>query len=213
MSIKSLTSIKSILWSLFRPCIHFLFKMRVLFSGQHIRIGTNVYIDSKSELTGDNLLNDNVRLIHTTLDRYSYVSPNTILVCCKIGRYVSIGPGCVIGTGLHPLTQVSTSPFIYNDMLFKSRRDEDFMPVVINADAWIGANAVVFGGVTLGIGCVVGAGAVVTKDVPPYAVVAGVPARVMRYRFTEEKIQCLLASKWWLDEPERVKEKFNKNDE
>jgi serine acetyltransferase len=69
--------------------------------------------------------------------------------------------------------------------------------VTIGHDVWIGARVLVLGGVNIGIGAVVAAGAVVTKDVPPYAIVAGVPARIIRYRFNEDQIRTLLETRWW----------------
>ena len=67
----------------------------------------------------------------------------------------------------------------------------------IGADVWIGANALIKGGVSIGVGAVIGAGAVVVKDIPPYAIVGGVPAKIIKYRFPDDIIELLLLSKWW----------------
>ena len=67
----------------------------------------------------------------------------------------------------------------------------------IGNDVWIGANAMILGGITIGDGAIIGAGAVVTKDIPPYAIVGGIPARIIRYRFPNDVINALLSSQWW----------------
>jgi carbonic anhydrase/acetyltransferase-like protein (isoleucine patch superfamily) len=94
---------------------------------------------------------------------------------------------------------VSSSPFFYkNEKLSKDRTYfEEYRQTIIGNDVWIGARAILIDGITVGDGAVIGAGAVVTKDVPPYAIVGGVPAKIIKYRFEPEVIEFLLASQWW----------------
>jgi hypothetical protein len=113
----------------------------------------------------------------------------------------------VVGDGPHPLDWMSTHPFQWGDTLLlpKSLRNAtQFIEpnnqkerVVIGNDVWLGASCLVLKGVTIGDGAVVAAGAVVTKDVPPYAIVGGVPARVIRYRFPDAIIDRLRKVAWW----------------
>ena len=180
-----------ILRSIIKQLYTLLLKLYLMIFKNDIKIGSGVYIDSQSSLMGHNLINDYSRLISVSLGEYSYISPFCILIDTKVGRYCSIGPGVKIGLGLHPIDGLSTSPYI--------------SPVEIGHDVWIGANALIMGGVKVGTGAVIGAGAVVTKDVPDYAVVVGCPARTLRKRFSEEKIVKLLNSNWWLQSPECVK--------
>lgn len=116
-----------------------------------------------------------------------------------IGKFCSIAANVIIGAGEHPLNYLSTSPFFYNEALgFAKGACEIYLkPVHVGNDVWIYDNVFIKGGVTIGDGAVLAAGAVVTKDVPPYAVVAGVPAKVLKYRFAPDVVQRLLASKWW----------------
>lgn len=186
-----------ILRKLAKKSINYLRNFYLMVLGNDIKVGSGVYIDNKTVLEGNNLINDYSRLLSVNLGRYSYVSPFCILIDCNIGKYCSIGPGVKIGLGVHPIDQISTSPYIYNEQLFKGRRKEDFNPVTIGHDVWIGANALIMGGVKIGIGAVIGAGAVVTKDVPDYAVVVGCPAKILKYRFAESKIEALLSMQWW----------------
>jgi acetyltransferase-like isoleucine patch superfamily enzyme len=131
---------------------------------------------------------------------YSYVNDGTLIGSGAIGKFCSIGYYCGIGMHEHPLDRVSTSPFLYGRLnLFGGPGlwDEFQRPPVIGNDVWIGSHAVVLQGVRIGDGAVVAAGAVATKDVPPYAIVAGVPAGIVRYRFGAREIETLLALQWW----------------
>ena len=118
----------------------------------------------------------------------------------SIGKFCSIGCRVVLGHGEHPLNFLSTSPYLYFDELGFKLKDAisypeywKFEPIRIENDVWIGEGVFV----TIGNGAVVGARSVVTKDVPPYAIVAGNPAKILRYRFDEKTIAELLEIKWW----------------
>lgn len=195
---------------LFRNTRSFFIKIKLMIKFKGVKIGKGVYLGSNVNLLGNNLINDYSRLIDTSVDEYSYISPMSILVNVSIGRYCSIGPGCKIGLGVHPVNSLSTSPYIFNDQLFKSRRKEDFIRTTIGNDVWIGANVSILGGLTVGTGSILGAGAVVTKDVPPYAIAVGCPARIIKKRFSDKKIEELLSSNWWEETPDIVKNKYEK---
>ncbi|MDR0899159.1 MAG: CatB-related O-acetyltransferase [Lactobacillaceae bacterium] len=132
-------------------------------------------------------------------------NPNVL----EIGNFVSIADYVLLVIKNHAMDQVSTYPFMSTriDPSFKKtepvyldRVKQDHVPLgttKIGNDVWIGDNVVLMGGITIGDGAVIGAGAFVNKDVPPYAVVAGVPARVIKYRFSPEQIQELEKIQWW----------------
>jgi acetyltransferase-like isoleucine patch superfamily enzyme len=131
---------------------------------------------------------------------HSYVNDGTRIGIARIGRFCSIAYHCSIGLHEHPLDLVSTSPRLYGteNLLGQPAAHMDLtQPTIIGHDVWIGSNAVLMQGIEIGTGAVVAAGAVVTKDVPPYSIVAGVPARVQRMRFEPEVVQGLLESRWW----------------
>ncbi|RKJ61474.1 antibiotic acetyltransferase [Butyricicoccus sp. 1XD8-22] len=135
----------------------------------------------------------------------------------KIGSFCSINHRAILGTeGNHPLDLVSTHPFLYSNnydfidgKIIQIKSSDVKNEVFIGNDVWIGTNAVILPGVTIGNGAVIGAGAIVTKDVPPYAIVVGVPARVLRYRFTEEQIEMLEKIQWWEWDDSLIKERIN----
>jgi virginiamycin A acetyltransferase len=117
----------------------------------------------------------------------------------KIGRYVSIGPGVRVFLRNHPLDRLSTHPFFYNRQLgFVTEDTVDSGSLEIGHDAWVGADSMILKGCSrIGIGAVVGAGSIVTKDIPDFSIAVGNPARVMRMRFPPEVCQTILASHWW----------------
>ena len=137
---------------------------------------------------------------------FSYISNNSTIYNVSIGKFCSIGSSVQIGLAPHPSRGfVSTSPVFYSaenpgcPVTFrKTKSFSDAVPKTrIANDVWVGANAIIPGGVNIGTGAIIAAGAVVVKDVPPYAVVGGNPAQIIRYRFLEDEIKFLLDSKWW----------------
>lgn len=132
-----------------------------------------------------------------SIGRYTYINGGDIRHC-HIGNFCSIGYNVYIAANEHPYNQISTSPRIYREIFKSEKAYSDIPPKVnIGSDVWIGNNVIIQGGVTVGDGAVIGAGAVVTHDVPPYAIVVGVPAKVLKYRFEESKITQLMQIKWW----------------
>jgi len=108
----------------------------------------------------------------------------------------------MIGGGQHPIYFVSSSPLFYSDnnvfnKYFHKAQFQEYLQTSIGNDVWIGANAFIRGGLTIGHGAIIGAHAVVTKDVEPYSIVVGNPARVIKMRFNEEIISKLLKIRWW----------------
>lgn len=140
--------------------------------------------------------------IRVKMGRYSYMGYNNSVCDTIIGSFCSIASNCAIGGGKHPLDSVSTSPVFYagRNILrknFSNNPEQKNQGVEIGNDVWIGEAVFINDGVKIGTGAVVGAHCVVTKDVPPYAIVVGVPAKIIRYRFEEKIIDQLLKSEWW----------------
>ena len=123
---------------------------------------------------------------HSYVGELSHISQNTY-----VGNFCSIANLCTLGAQQHPTHLLTTFPF--EEILSAEPRK----PTIIGNDVWIGSSAVVIEGVKVGDGSVIGAGAIVTKDVPPYAIVVGNPARLLRYRFTPDIIEGLLEIQWW----------------
>jgi len=159
-------------------------------------------IDNKSSVDRKAKVNRSAKIFRSTIGRYSYVGKRSSLVNAEVGAFCSIASDVCVGMGTHDLAKLSTSPLFtekYNGTGYSwvEQTPFPFEKVIVGNDVWIGERAMIMGGKTVGDGAVIGAGAVVTKDVPPYAIVGGVPAKVIRYRFPEEIIDRLEASKWW----------------
>lgn len=183
-----------------------------------------------TQFEGHNMIGRKVTLINCMVGEASYINHNSRMIGSKIGRYCSIADNVYTGFGHHPLDFISThSSFFYDTTsqlgwsMFKPSAAPSYDPykhpendkgyiTVIGNDVWIGSHAMIMDGITIGTGAVIGTGSVVTKDVPPYAIVAGVPAKIIRYRHPESKINDLLKSKWWKMSFEYLKSNFQKYD-
>ncbi len=143
------------------------------------------------------------------LARHSFCGYDCDIAHADIGSFVSIANNVVIGGGRHPMEWVGMSPVFYEGKdsvkaKFSTHAREPVRRVKVGHDVWIGRSAIVLPGVEIGDGAVVGAGAVVTQSVPPYAIVAGNPARLIRFRFDEPTVARLQASQWWLLDDDRL---------
>lgn len=157
----------------------------------NVRFGYDCIVARGCYFEGDNRIHRGVTLASCRIGRKTYVCSRSVIRAASIGRYCSIAEGVQIGLPLHHLETVSTFPSLEGCVLTNKT-------TVVGNDVWIGTNAIILGnGISIGDGAVVGAGAVVTKDVPPYAIVGGVPAKVLRYRFSEEERLNLLKIQWW----------------
>lgn len=144
------------------------------------------------------------KVIGATLGHAAYIGPEARLFGVDIGPYVSIGPRVTAGENEHEQKLFSTSDILFECIERNTCEIQMSLRTEIGADVWIGANAFVRKGAKIGVGAIVGAHAVVLKDVPSYAVVVGVPARVVGYRFSPEICKRLEASRWWTLEKEQL---------
>lgn len=155
-------------------------------------------------------INSGANIVDSSIGRYTYTCYDDEIINAEIGNFCSISDEVVIGGAEHPMEWVSTSPVFQNVKHSGPKRKfsefdfEGSKRTIVGNDVWIGRRAIIKAGVKIGDGAVIGSGTVVTKDVPPYAVVAGVPAKIIRYRFDEETIKKLLETKWWLIEETEI---------
>lgn len=144
--------------------------------------GENSVIKAGSFVTDDSRIGAN-----------TYIGYRCMITSARIGRYVSIANNVSIGPGEHDPRNVSTSSFFYEDELEQLTRGD----CIIGHDVWIGNDCLIRRGVNIGIGAVVGANSFVNRDVEPFAIVAGSPARVVGHRFAPAVSQRILSSRWW----------------
>lgn len=146
-------------------------------------------------------LKDYSEIYHSVLGDYSYISQYSIVNKSTIGKFCSIANGCYIGLWEHNMDVSTHSFYLYehsgNFVKGYKNYDKDDIETIIGNDVWIGANAVIKKGTHIADGAIVGASAVVTKDVPAYSIVVGNPAKVMKYRYNKNDIDWLLRIQWW----------------
>lgn len=176
-----------------------------LFNGISLRA---TVVDSDIHKTSVVEHHANVR--YSKIGKYTYISARSGVVYAEIGSFCSIAAGVGIGGGAHAISAVSTSPAFNKgrNVLGCNFGNIEFAPyktTKIGNDVWIGNRALIMQGVTIGDGAVVGAGSIVTKDVEPYTIVAGNPARVIRKRFDDETVEKLLKLQWWNMSEEELK--------
>ena len=176
-----------------------------------VLFGAGTTIDQTADFEGNNKIGNGSTILNTKVGLGSYCGGGCFLKNATIGRYCSIGENVVTICGRHPINFVSTHPAFYSARKqagFSYVSEEKFcefqyidaarqIAVVIGNDVWIGSFVRILEGVSIGDGAVIGAGALVTKNVPPYAVVGGVPAKILRYRFSDDIIRVVNQSNWW----------------
>ena len=205
---------KSPLFKYFRFMFNFL-KNKFKYKSKNI-YQSYMSIVHKSEL-GENIkLYPHAKVNYSKVESYTYIGTNTVISRTKVGKFCSIAPNCLIGPGSHPTNYVSTSPVFYSNrnrlcVTFSDEEYfEEFSNVIIGNDVWIGEGALIMGGIKIGDGAIIAARSVVTKDVPNYAIWGGIPAKLIRYRFSEDKIQVLLSEKWWDKDESWLRHNFQK---
>lgn len=162
-----------------------------------------VLIDNKSRISRKSKIWRFCKIYKSTISSYSYIGPNSKVVFASIGKFCSIAGNCTIGVGKHSLENISTSPIFTSKIngtgysWTKIIPNNEYQKIIIGNDVWIGTNVTIIGGITIGDGAIIGAGAIVTKDIPPYAIAVGVPAKVIKYRFEKPLINKLLEIQWW----------------
>jgi len=154
--------------------------------------GSNISVQKGSYISGD-----------SQIGSYTYIGFNNLISKSSIGRYCSLASNVNIGHGEHPANNISTST-LFLDFPYEVLTVKD---CTIGNDVWIGVSCTIRRGVTIGDGAIVGANSFVNKDVPPFAIVAGSPAQIIRFRFAPEKIEKILASRWW-DHPLQIAKKI-----
>ena len=169
-------------------------------------------VNEYSRLGNYNVIFEKTAILNSIIGSHTYIQKNSTVLNCDIGKFCSIAANVNIGLGRHPLDRVSTHPAFYSisqPLALTFATIDSYNPferVFIGNDVWIGKGATIMDGVRIGNGAVIAAQAVVTADVEPYAIVAGVPAKIIRYRFDEEIRNALEQSKWWENTDDWLKE-------
>jgi acetyltransferase-like isoleucine patch superfamily enzyme len=172
------------------------------------KVGVNSSIGDYSKVI-NSTLSDSVRIDRNNyikdceLGRFTYTGKNSTLININAGAFCSISWNVSIGAANHDYKKMAQHSFLYNEQYNLIPKDQANIydrfreHLIIGNDVWVAAGVVITRGVIIGDGAVIGANSVVTKDIPPYAIAVGAPARVIKYRFSPEIISLMLQTKWW----------------
>lgn len=162
-----------------------------------------------------NVVRERTVLVDCVLGDFTYISEDCVASGATFGKFCSVGPYTRMGLGTHPVEGfVSTHPAFYStrNQAGTSFADRDYfvekIPITIGNDVWIGANVMITDGVRIGDGAIIAAGAIVTKDVPPYMIAGGIPAKPIRARFPAEEVSRLQSLAWWNKDEAWIRENF-----
>ncbi len=169
----------------------------------HVLIGRNVIL-KQVRFERYVACGEGVRVNNSDLGTHTYLAPGCLINNTSLGKFCSVGAGVKTGLGIHPVSDfISTHPAFYSlrkqsgKTFIQQQRFQEEARIVIGHDVWIGANAVILDGVTIGNGAVIAAGAVVTKNIAPFEIVGGVPAKHIRFRFAPDEIKRIEETAWW----------------
>jgi len=185
-------------------------KSKIIYWNHLVSNIKNCKIDVQANVLNNHFLNN------VTVGKGTYIAFSAFISNTTIGKFCSIGPNLACGWGFHPVNGISTSPAFYSTKkqagftFSTSDKCEERKPITIGNDVFIGWNVTILDGVNIGDGAVIGAGAVVSKDIPPYAIAVGCPIQIIKYRFSKEVIDSLIAFKWW-DQNDEVLQEVEKN--
>lgn len=184
-------------------------------------LGDNIILNNGATLKESSIsnyvsLHNNAIVSFCQIDSYTYIAKNSIIYNATIGKFCSVGPDVWIGLGKHPTNFLSTSPLFYSNLNVQLgfsfttiQMFDEFKNCIIGNDVWIGAKVMILDGVKIGDGAIVAANSVVTKDVEPYSIVGGNPAKHIKYRFSDEKIREIKALNWWNWTEEKIKKELS----
>lgn len=187
-------------------------KLELKYRGRHLYLEYMVEI-SNCKFGDYNAIYKYARLQNVEFSDFGTVGRNAQVSHAKFGKFSGVGPFSFVGLAEHPAAVfVSPHPLFYSTLgqssglvIVEKNLFEEYETTYVGNDVWIGNGATIKQGVTIGDGVIIAAGSVVTKDVAPYSIVGGVPAKLIRYRFNPEQIEFLLRFKWWDRDLEWIK--------
>lgn len=175
----------------------------VRYKNNNSKISTKAKVSLNTKLSEKTVIGEGAKLGDCSVGRYTYIGKDCTFERTTIGAFCSVGPEVMCGLGSHPSHFISTYPGFYTQSssgAFFLGTEIEFIDkdqVNIGNDVWIGARVIIKGGITINDGAIIAAGSVVTKDVDAYSIVGGVPAKMIKYRFSEDEIIELKKINWW----------------